>query len=93
MGAAAQLVRPQPPGLRWSIDPSTEPLLPAGGPPLARFTTVDQSPANLIVRTGEVGSAAMRAATGRAERQRGRSPEQAVQSHSVPIGRPVTHLG
>ena len=32
MGAAAQLVRPQPLGLRLSIDPSTEPLIPAGDP-------------------------------------------------------------
>jgi len=32
LGAAAQLVRPQPLGLRLAIDPSTEPLLPAGDP-------------------------------------------------------------
>jgi hypothetical protein len=30
--AAAALVRPAPPGLRLEIDPSTEPLLPAGDP-------------------------------------------------------------
>ena len=35
---------------------------------LARLATVDQSAANLIVRTGEVGSAAMRALTGHLER-------------------------
>jgi predicted RND superfamily exporter protein len=34
---------------------------------LARFATVDQSAANLVVRTGEVGSAAMRRLTGRIE--------------------------
>jgi predicted RND superfamily exporter protein len=34
---------------------------------LARFSTVNQSAANLIVRTGEVGSAAMRALTQRIE--------------------------
>jgi len=34
---------------------------------LARFATVDQSAANLVVRTGEVGSAAMRALTERVE--------------------------
>ena len=32
LGAAAQLVGLQPLGLRLSIDPSTEPLLPAGDP-------------------------------------------------------------
>ena len=34
---------------------------------LARFATVDQSAANLVVRTGEVGSAAMRRLTARIE--------------------------
>jgi predicted RND superfamily exporter protein len=34
---------------------------------LARFATVDQSAANLVVRTGEVGSAAIRRLTGRIE--------------------------
>src|SRR5262245_9482358 len=34
---------------------------------LARFATVDQSAANLVVRTGEVGSAAMRRLTSRIE--------------------------
>ena len=34
-------------------------------PELARFATVDHSRANLVVRTGEVGSAAMRRLTGR----------------------------
>jgi predicted RND superfamily exporter protein len=40
-------------------------MIPKGD--LARFATVDQSAANLVVRTGEVGSAAMRRLTGRIE--------------------------
>lgn len=32
LGAVAELVRPQPLGLHLAIDPSTEPLLPAGDP-------------------------------------------------------------
>ena len=41
---------------------------------LQRFVTVDQSRANLIVRTGEVGSEALRALTGRIDAARAEAP-------------------
>lgn len=59
---------------------------------LLRFSTVDQSAANLIVRTGQVGSAAMRELTGRirAELDNGALPaslKASVTGHAVLLNR------